>query len=415
MEKVEQTLIFVVPKNEKFELSAWQKEKEMTKDKGYLNPLNFSGESIKHIENEYIKKDFDPIGWLIKSQGYEIDDLYNAEKIEKSKFLSSLNSELTEYEEYLDGHLTFILSYLEKEINEKIVNENNNIKLFPNDNIKIGFMDLEKGKKCGFGIKLEKEVIIPKEFIKTASTEEKNVFLPLKDKMWISDKSSEIEFTTENSMINKKVDIDTLKRKAEIQDEVFSIAKKTSEELNKYFKENGWETEAVALRDSPIELRIIDSSYGDMGSTYEVAKKLYKPLNINSPFKIKYSSGDCIMNYSNIKGKPFYIKFFTPVSAEKIYKLSKNIDTENEKYKISYYQNKELNITITKNEISIVVPENKKEFAKNFVLSLAENYKGLIKINNEKIFENDKFVNKETEKIQKEKNFLDKKRKVGLL
>lgn len=173
MEKVEQTLIFVVSKNEKFELSAWQKEKEMTKDKGYLNPLNFSVESIKHIENEYIKKDFDPIGWLIKSQGYEIDDLYNAEKIEKSKFLSSLNSELTEYEEYLDGHLTFILSHLEKEINEKIVNENNNIKLFPNDNIKIGFMDLEKGRKCGFGIKLEKEVIIPKEFIKTASTNEK--------------------------------------------------------------------------------------------------------------------------------------------------------------------------------------------------------------------------------------------------
>lgn len=173
MEKVEQTLIFVVQKNEKFELSAWQKEKEMTKDKGYLNPLNFSVESIKHIENEYIKKDFDPIGWLIKSQGYEIDDLYNAEKIEKSKFLSSLNSELTEYEEYLDGHLTFILSHLEKEINEKIVNENNNIKPFPNDNIKIGFMDLEKGRKCGFGIKLEKEVIIPKEFIKTASTNEK--------------------------------------------------------------------------------------------------------------------------------------------------------------------------------------------------------------------------------------------------
>ena len=403
MEKVEQTLIFVVPKNEKFELSAWQKEKEMTKDKGYLNPLNFSGESIKHIENEYIKKDFDPIGWLIKSQGYEIDDLYNAEKIEKSKFLSSLNSELTEYEEYLDGHLTFILSHLEKEINEKIVNENNNIKLFPNDNIKIGFMDLEKGRKCGFGIKLEKEVIIPKEFIKTASTEEKNVFLPLKDKMRISDKSSEIEFTTENSMINKKVDIDILKRRAEIQDEVFSFAKKISEELNKYFKENNFETEAVALRDSPIELRIIDSSYGDMGFSHEVAKKLYKLLNINFPFKIKYSSGDCIMDYSNKKADPFYIKFFTPVSAEKIQKFSKNIDTEDKKYKISYYQNKDLNITIKKNEILIFVPENKKEFAKNLVLSLAENYKGLIKINNEKIFENDKFVNKETEKIQKER------------
>ena len=90
------------------------------------------------------------------------------------------------------------------------------------------------------------------------------------------------------------------------------------------------------------------------------------------------------MDYSNKKADPFYIKFFTPVSAEKIQKFSKNIDTEDKKYKISYYQNKDLNITIKKNEILIFVPENKKEFAKNFVSSLAENYKGLIKINNEK-------------------------------
>lgn len=62
-----------------------------------------------------------------------------------------------------------------------------------------------------------------------------------------------------------------------------------------------------------------------------------------------------------------------------------------------------MNVTIKKNEILIFVPENKKEFAKNLVSSLAKNYKGLIKINNEKFFENDKFVNKEMEKIQKER------------
>ena len=401
MEKVEQTLIFVVPKNEKFELSAWQKEKEMTKDKGYLNPLNFSGESIKHIENEYIKKDFDPIGWLIKSQGYEIDDLYNAEKIEKSKFLSSLNSELTEYEEYLDGHLTFILSHLEKEINEKIVNENNNIKLFPNDNIKIGFMDLEKGRKCGFGIKLEKEVIIPKEFIKTASTEEKNVFLPLKDKMRISDKSSEIEFTTENSMINKKVDIDILKRRAEIQDEVFSFAEKTSEELNKYFKEKKWETEAVALRDSSVELRIIDT--GDMGEVEEVAKKLYKPLEMNCPFETKYFSRGYEINYSNRKGDSLNIIFYGPISSDKIAELAKELNETDKKYIITSLSEKGFNINIEKGKISIVVPEEKKEYAKNFSVRVSENYKEDIIINNEIFIKNGKINNKKEEELQKSK------------
>lgn len=376
MEKVEQTLIFVVPKNEKFELSAWQKEKEMTKDKGYLNPLNFSGESIKHIENEYIKKDFDPIGWLIESQGYQINELYDAEKVKKSKFLSSLNSELTEYEYYLDGHLTFILGDLEKETNEKITNVKNNIKISPGENIKVGFMDFEKGRKCGLNIKLEKEIIIPKEYMEIISTQQGHKFLPLKEKNKNIVQNSKIEFTEKQPIIKNAIDIEELLKISRIQDKKFEFAEKVSTELNKYFKEKKWETEAVALRDSSIELRIIDT--GDMGEVEEVAKKLYKPLEMNCPFETKYFSRGYEINYSNRKGDSLNIIFYGPISSDKIAEFAKELNETDKKYIITSLSEKGFNINIEKGKVSIVVPEEKKNMQKIFLLEFLKIIKGIL-------------------------------------
>ena len=233
MEKVEQTAIIINPKKEKYELSVWQKEKEMTKDKGYLNPLNFSEESIKRIENDYIKREFDPIGWLIESQGYKINELYDAEKVKESKFLSSLNSELTEYEDYLNGHLTFILGDLEKETNEKIINLENNIKIFPEKNIKVGFIDFEKGRKCGLNIKLEKEIIIPKEYMEIISTQQGHKFLPLKEKNKNIVQNSKVEFTEKQSIRKNTINMEELLKISKVQDKKFEFAEKVSTELNK--------------------------------------------------------------------------------------------------------------------------------------------------------------------------------------
>lgn len=237
MEKVEQTAIIINPKKEEYELSVWQKEKEMTKDKGYLNPLNFSEESIKRIENDYIKKEFDPIGWLIESQGYKMNELYDAEKVKKSKFLSSLNSELTEYEDYLNGHLTFVLGDLEKETNEKITNVKNNIKISPGENIKVGFIDFEKGRKCGLNIKLEKEIIIPKEYMEIISTQQGHKFLPLKEKNKNIVQNSKVELTEKQSITKNTINMEELLKISKVQDKKIEFAEKVSTELNKYFKE----------------------------------------------------------------------------------------------------------------------------------------------------------------------------------
>lgn len=401
MEKVEQTAIIINPKKEKYELSVWQKEKEMTKDKGYLNPLNFSEESIKRIENDYIKREFDPIGWLIESQGYKINELYDTEKVKNSKFLSSLNSELTEYEYYLDGHLTFILGDLEKETNEKITNVKNNIKISPGENIKVGFMDFEKGRKCGLNIKLEKEIIISKEYMEIISTQQGHKFLPLKEKNKNIVQNSKIEFTEKQPIIKNTIDIEELLKISRIQDKKFEFAEKVSTELNKYFKEKKWETEAVALRDSSVELRIIDT--GDMGEVEEVAKKLYKPLEMNCPFETKYFSRGYEINYSNKKGDSLNIIFYGPISSDKIAELAKELNETDKKYIITSLSEKGFNINIEKGKVSIAVPEEKKEYAKNFSVRVSENYKGDIIINNEIFIKNGKINNKKEEELQKSK------------
>ena len=50
---------------------------------------------------------FNSIGFLIQSQGYEAEDLYDKEKVENSKFLKSLLNELEELSNGKDGSVVF--------------------------------------------------------------------------------------------------------------------------------------------------------------------------------------------------------------------------------------------------------------------------------------------------------------------
>ena len=290
---------------------------------------------------------------------------------------------------------------MEKETNEKITNVKNNIKISPGENIKVGFMDFEKGRKCGLNIKLEKEIIIPKEYMEIISTQQEHKFLPLKEKNKNIVQNSKIEFTEKQPIIKNTIDMNELLKISRIQDKKFEFAEKVSTELNKYFKEKKWETEAVALRDSSVELRIIDT--GDMGEVEQVAKKLYKPLEMNCPFETKYFSRGYEINYSNKKGDSLNIIFYGPISSDKIAELAKELNETDKKYIITSLSEKGFNINIEKGKISIVVPEEKKEYAKNFSVRVSENYKEDIIINNEIFIKNGKINNKKEEKLQKSK------------
>lgn len=72
--------------------------KDQDKDMGDLS--NYFNDYTKNPENlkDNLEEDgFNPVAFLVQSQGYEMEDLYDKEKVEKSRFLSSLKNELEDY------------------------------------------------------------------------------------------------------------------------------------------------------------------------------------------------------------------------------------------------------------------------------------------------------------------------------
>ena len=132
-------------------------------------------------------------------------------------------------------------------------------------------------------------------------------------------------------------------------------------------------------------------------------KKNYKPLEVNYPFGTKYFSRGYEINYSNKKGDDLNIIFYGSISSNKIAKLAKDLNETDKKYIITSLSEKGFNINIEKGKISIIIPEEKEEYAKNFSVRVSENYKENIIINNEIFIKNGKINNKKEEELQKSK------------
>ena len=103
------------------------------------------------------KRNFNPITFLIQSQGYELEDFYDDEKIKNSVFLTSLKEELKE----IDGGAVYFskigsnaLEVLELQESEKNI-------VVPKD-VYVGVFNYCNGSgTCG--IELEKEIILKRE------------------------------------------------------------------------------------------------------------------------------------------------------------------------------------------------------------------------------------------------------------
>ena len=103
------------------------------------------------------------INWLVQTQGYELSDLYDFEKVEKSKFLKSLKEELTDYTTVLEGGLSVTAIGGDFESFEAIVG-NKNLVINPDTKAYIGISGW--GTASGLNIQLEKELVIPREWVR---------------------------------------------------------------------------------------------------------------------------------------------------------------------------------------------------------------------------------------------------------
>ena len=143
--------------------------REMTKyqsfnyyDESKINPENFTAKGLEEVKDELIDtRKPDMINWIVQSQGYELSDLYDPEKVAKSKFLESLRSELCDYTTVLNGSLSVTAIGSDFESLEAALGEKN-IVVSPQNNQYIGITGIGEGS--GLEIKLEKELVIPRKW-----------------------------------------------------------------------------------------------------------------------------------------------------------------------------------------------------------------------------------------------------------
>ena len=112
---------------------------------------------------------FNSIGFLIQSQGYEAEDLYDKEKVENSKFLKSLLNELEELSNGKDGSVVFstINAYNLKQFIE-LEESQKNIEI-SKDGILVGIYSGDFDEILPLGIELEKNIVVDRKHVEIIS------------------------------------------------------------------------------------------------------------------------------------------------------------------------------------------------------------------------------------------------------
>jgi len=139
-------------------------------NKNSLYGESFSVENYKNpiLLKEELEKEFNPIVFLIQSQGYEVEDLFDKEKLENSKFLKSLKEEF----ENVSGtdYANLVFSKISANYTDlmELENSEDNIKI-PKEMSMVGLIDTNSGAGSSLSIELEKDIIVNRDNTKIVS------------------------------------------------------------------------------------------------------------------------------------------------------------------------------------------------------------------------------------------------------
>lgn len=105
--------------------------------------------------------------WLVQTQGYTMEDLYDNEKVANSKFLASVHKDMKEMSanDFVGYELVFIAGNTDASIDtiSEAINENGDIAL--DKDVEVGFHNRIHGYSTGQFIELEQPIVIPNEYI----------------------------------------------------------------------------------------------------------------------------------------------------------------------------------------------------------------------------------------------------------
>lgn len=180
--------------------------KDQNKDMGDLS--NYFDDYIRKPNNlkDILEEDgFNPVAFLVQSQGYEMEDLYDKEKVEKSRFLSSFKREL---EDYSNTDATFNIGFTKEDV---FLDE---LALFEESGKNI-VISKDNFSEEHNQIQLEKDIILNMNDVRIVSAyseeqEESEIFTVGS----VLNRNKKIELTDEKAFVPHEVDIEKVYTKA---------------------------------------------------------------------------------------------------------------------------------------------------------------------------------------------------------
>ena len=377
--KIDEVVLFISPNEEDVE-DNFHSLSIFGEENGALSPSNFSEETLKEalVELEDENNETSPLNWLMQTQGYELIDLYDKDKVENSVFLKTLTSELSDYQSELNGSLVFRFPDVPLEQIFNFEENKENVLVKASDNVEVGIYDCVYGSGSGMQIELEKDLVIPKEFIQVSRTGKSIGYMP-SEVYGYMEGSSSLNTTKEQPITLKEIDLKQFKELAKKRTAEFKQIEKIANNLNAAYKENDFSTEATAELGTEPYLQIDDAYEGNYGEMKEAIKKIdnfKKEIKNITYFGEKFD----IVSSKNEKGKKIKVsleKIIKPFDLVAVGEFSKESDAKFE-IKSKSYDN---NFTATINK-GIIEVESKKDVnpytEEKFLMEIGKEFKGKI-------------------------------------
>lgn len=377
--KIDEVVLFISPNEEDVE-DNFHSLSIFGEENGALSPSNFSEETLEEalVELEDENNETSPLNWLMQTQGYELIDLYDKDKVENSVFLKTLTSELSDYQSELNGSLVFRFPDVPLEQIFNFEENKENVLVKAGDNVEVGIYDCVYGSGSGMQIELEKDLVIPKEFIQVSRTGKSIGYMP-SEVYGYMEGSSSLNTTKEQPITLKEIDLKQFKELAKKRTAEFKQIEKIACDLNTVYKENNFSTEAAAGLGTEPYLQIDDAYEGNYGEMKEAIKKIdnfKKEIKNITYFGEKFD----IVSSKNEKGKKIKVsleKIIKPSDFVAVGEFSKESDAKFE-IKSKSYDN---NFTATINK-GIIEVESKKDVnpytEEKFLMEVGKEFKGKI-------------------------------------
>lgn len=377
--KIDEVVLFISPNGEDVE-DNFHSLSIFGNENGALSPSNFSEETLEEtlagLEDE--NNETSPLNWLMQTQGYELIDLYDKDKVENSVFLRTLTSELSDYQNELNGSLVFRFPDIPLEQIFNFEENKENVLVKAGDNVEVGIYDCVYGSGSGMQVELEKDVVIPKDYIQISRTGKSIGYMPSEVYGYMEGTSS-LNTTKEQPITLKEIDLKQFKELAGKRTTEFKQIEKIAGDLNTAYKKNNFSTEAAAELGTEPYLQIDDAYEGNYGEMKEAIKKIdnfKKEIKNITYFGEKFD----IVSNKNEKGKKIKVsleKIIKPSDLVAVGEFSKESDAKFE-IKSKSYDN---NFTATINK-GIIEVESKKDVnpytEEKFLMEIGKEFKGKI-------------------------------------